>query len=83
MKRILAGAVALAASVGVLSGCGGSSGQCLVTSSGSKVCGADAAAWCRATDDLRNSVLSGGYSSDPTLATTQADCQAFESDYPQ
>jgi hypothetical protein len=54
-----------------------------VTSSGSKVCGADAAAWCRATDDLRNSVLSGGYSSDPTLATTQADCQAFESDYPQ
>jgi hypothetical protein len=36
-----------------LSAIGGASSKCLVTATGSKLCGDDAAAWCDSTDSLR------------------------------
>ena len=48
---------------------------CLVTSLGAKLCGSDAAAWCRATDPLR---LATGQDT----STAQTLCDTFESEYP-
>ena len=75
MKRSLTGLLTLALIALALAGCGASA-PCMVTATGNKLCGGDAAAWCRATDSIRQG------SSDPTLQQTQSDCDSIESQYP-
>jgi hypothetical protein len=74
----VAGAV-LAAAV-ALSGCGGS-GPCIILAlGGNKLCGSDAAAWCRTTDSLRAEAISLGNTSDQGAQQT---CNSIEQQYPQ
>lgn len=83
MRRFLAAGVAAGVLALAASGCGatsdggsGSSAPCMVLANGgNRVCGADAAAWCRATDGIRQGAT------DPTLQQTQSDCDMIEAQY--
>ena len=72
-----AGAVAIALIAAILSSCGSSQPVCMVIQNGMTLCGNKAAAWCRATDGLREEV---GLT-DPAVASTQRDCKMIEAKY--
>lgn len=67
--RAFALAVAAAAAIAAFSGCGD---ECLVTGAGSKLCGSDAAAWCRTTWNVREYAAAYG---DSTSRDTQRLCK--------
>jgi hypothetical protein len=52
--------------------------QCYVTGLGAKLCGADAAAWCRTTDSLRRATSGLG----ANVADSTNACNEAESSYP-
>lgn len=56
----------------------------ILAAGGNKLCGSDAAAWCRSTDGIRQSA--SGLSSDPTtsssLSQSESDCSSIEARYP-
>lgn len=68
MKKLLAGLISTTAVV-LVSGCAGSE-PCIINVSGNKLCGGDAAAWCRVTDSFRN-----------PLSHSQQVCDNVESKY--
>lgn len=52
--------------------------SCYVTGMGAKLCGSDAAAWCRATDPARQAVKGLG----ANVASSTEACSDAESSYP-
>lgn len=56
----------------------------ILAAGGNKLCGSDAAAWCRSTDSIRQSA--SNLSSDPTtsssLSQSESDCSSIEAQYP-
>ena len=80
MRRSLAAIAAAGALALGASACGSSqSGPCVVLAEGgNELCGAPAAAWCRATDPIRALDPSS-----PIVASAVALCQTIEGDYPQ
>lgn len=73
MRKLMLGAIATAAFAGCTTG-----EQCLVTTQGNKLCGADAAAWCQVTDNIRQQALNTG-DADPVIKSTQDLCDKLES----
>jgi uncharacterized membrane protein len=79
MKKVMVILAASAALAGV-SGCsassiGGGNEQCIVLAlGGNKLCGADAATWCRTTDSIRKS-------SGQDMSDSQMTCDSLESQY--
>lgn len=91
MTKTVVALVALAA----LAGCGGGNsdsaddGPCIVLADGgNKLCGGDAAAWCRATDADRHQSIDAVDAYDAMdegpvqLRQSQYDCDALEARYP-
>lgn len=66
---LLALVTAAAVAIILLTGCGD---ECLVTGTGSKLCGSDAAAWCRSTWNVRDYAAAYG---DQTSRDTQRLCK--------
>lgn len=78
MKHALAALLAAGCLAGALSGCGGSQDCIVLALGGNKLCGSDAAAWCRSTDAIRQQARALG-SNDQSSEET---CQQIEQDNP-